>query len=222
MHLHTFLAKLHEILKPQVYLEIGVQFGSSLALARSATAIGVDPNPMVNLVPGNLKANQFIYSMDSDSFFASHSQHIPRVDLGFIDGMHLFEYALRDFINMEVVTSTQGVIVFDDVLPYAQEIAVREQPPGDWTGDVWKVYPILKEYRPDLNIALIDTAPTGTMVVTNLGDRATKWDYYDKAVNKWMGDDEVPEYILARTLAHNPVEFLEGMRNGLGQEQQVQ
>ena len=39
------------------------------------------------------------------------------VRLAFIDGMHLFEFALRDFINTERHCSPKAVIVFDDILP---------------------------------------------------------------------------------------------------------
>lgn len=212
MHLHEFLRHLHAILKPQVYLEVGVQYGTSLALAeKSYVAYGVDPNPLI-WGGNNHRDNQEIYAMDSDEFFAQMSKHISRVDLGFIDGLHLYEQALRDFINMEQRMTENGIIVFDDVLPYNQAIAEREQPPGDWTGDVWKVYPILKHYRPDLQLSLIDTQPTGTLVVIGCHERVPKWDWYMRAVRAWVESDEVPTSILNREEAHQPTEFLDGLR----------
>jgi hypothetical protein len=37
-----------------------------------------------------------------------------------------------------------------------------------WTGDVWKVVPILRHYRPDLHVTVFDSSPTGLAVVTGL------------------------------------------------------
>lgn len=212
MHLHEFLHGLHAVLKPRVYLEVGVQYGTSLALAeRSQLAYGVDPHPLI-WGSTHHRDNQELYAVESDEFFAKMSAHLPHVDLGFIDGLHLFEQALKDFINMEQVMEEEGVIVIDDVLPYSQAIAAREQPPGDWTGDVWKVYPILRRWRPELKLSLINTAPTGTLVVTGVYDRVPKWDYYEKAITPWLQSDEVPMEILGRWGAHEPTEFLEGLQ----------
>jgi hypothetical protein len=147
-----------------------------------------------------VRPNQGVFTMTSDDWF-ERSWFNPLINLGFIDGLHLFEQALKDFQNMEQRMAPGGVIIVDDVLPYSQAIAEREQPPGDWTGDVWKLYPILRQYRPDLKIALVDTAPTGTMVITNL-DPTLQWpDRYDAAVAKWWNSNQVPDTVLERTWA---------------------
>ena len=57
----------------------------------------------------------------SDEFFNrrhpfAHLAGQP-VDLAFIDGMHLSEFALRDFINTEKFCHAGSVVVFDDMLP---------------------------------------------------------------------------------------------------------
>ena len=97
------LKRLHNLLKPATYVEIGIRYGKSFNLARATPhAIGVDPNPLLNcpLWPGAK-----VFSMTSDAFFASHdlSKELggKPVELAFIDGLHLFEFALRDFINLE-------------------------------------------------------------------------------------------------------------------------
>ena len=210
MHLHEFLAKVHEVLKPEVYLEIGVQYGTSLALAeKSHIAIGVDPQPLIGFT-NNTRPNQGVFTMTSDDYFEAVLHQEP-VELGFIDGLHLFEQTLRDFMNMEQRMAPDGVIIIDDVLPYSQAIAEREQPPGDWTGDVWKLYPILRQYRPDLKIVLVDTTPTGTMVITNL-DPGSWWeDRYDAAVAKWFNHNQVPHSVLERVYAVPPEQALEDL-----------
>lgn len=165
-----------------MYLEVGVQYGASLDLAKEAeVAIGIDPLPLTSP-----KGNQVLFAMTSDHYFEYVNYSLVPVDLAFIDGMHLYEYALRDFANIERISTHRSVIVFDDILPYNQAIAAREQPPGDWTGDVWKVYYLLKQHRPDLDLTLVDLFPTGALMVTNLDPgnmtlsaTPTSWDIGD-------------------------------------------
>lgn len=185
---------------PKVYLEVGVQHGWSLQLASAAeVAIGIDPMPLV--AP---RDNQVIFTMTSDEYFANLPLYEPRdpVDLAFIDGQHLFEYALRDFVNIESISSQKGIIVFDDVLPRTQGMAAREMCPGDWTGDVWKVWPILKARRSDLSMLLVDTQPTGTMVVWNLWK--SHYRDYVGDISEWLTIKDVPADILLRTHAVDP------------------
>lgn len=161
---HEFLAQLHDTLKPRGYLEIGVQYGTSLALAK-CPAIGIDPAPMLQ---GHVKDTQ-LFIMTSDDFFQNNPlDEEETIDLAFIDGMHLFEYALRDFENIERYANPRTVVVFDDVLPRNQHEAAREQCPGDWTGDVWKVPRMIENFR-ELEVYLVDTEPTGTAVVYGFG-----------------------------------------------------
>jgi hypothetical protein len=90
MYLHV-LERLHRELSPVSYLEIGVRHGGSLALAH-CPAIGIDPAPAIDReLPHATK----VHVLTSDEFFADHADGVTP-DLSFIDGMHLFEYALRD------------------------------------------------------------------------------------------------------------------------------
>lgn len=197
MNRYEFLAELHRILKPKIYLEIGVQYGASLNLASAAEiAIGVDPRPLT--AP---HGNQVILSMTSDHYFNNAESQAEAIDFAFIDGMHLYEYVLRDLRNIELRATGNTLIAIDDVLPYNQAIASRVQPPGDWTGDVWKVYYLLHQYRPDLELLLVDTFPTGILLVTGLNPfRVEPWD----AVAVWDSGDTVPDIIINRSLAVPP------------------
>lgn len=224
---------LHDLLKPTVYLEIGVQFGLSLDLAvYSEVAIGIDPQPLVQP-----KGNQMIYTMTSNEYFAQgwdNGNH-RKVDLAFIDGSHLFEDALRDFNNVARYCDRRSVIVFDDVLPYNQEIAARTMPPaGDWTGDAWKIMPILagKLGLTGTEMVAVDTFPTGSFVVWNLPihDRAGKRAHdlrlarleldYEDLVTEWLPMDTVPDNILQRVQAHQPQDVLDRIKEDLCPESQ--
>lgn len=194
---HEFLKALHQLLRPQVYLEVGVQHGWSLQLSEAPRSIGIDPEPQYS------SADHAIYKMMSDEFFDKKSGWTDDlrapIDLAFIDGMHLYEYALRDFRNIERFSSERTVVVFDDVLPTTQEMAAREICPGDWTGDVWRVYDHLLAWRADLVLTLVDTEPTGTLVVTHLNPTREIRD----PLPSW-GSSPVPVYILDRRHAWAP------------------
>ena len=118
--------------------------------------------------------------MTSDDFFAKHDlgNFLPGgVDLAFFDGMHLFEYLLRDFINTEKYANTNTIAAMHDCCPVDPEMADREMNSDRrtdprtrlwWTGDVWKLLPILRDYRPDLDVAMLDCPPTGLAIVKGL------------------------------------------------------
>jgi methyltransferase family protein len=203
---YQFLAQLHELLQPRGYLEIGVFAGGSLNLA-SCPAIGVDPNPLTAA-----HGQQRVYRMTSDAFFADEGNYpddFPPLDLVYIDGMHLFEVALRDFCNVAKHAHKGTVIVFDDVLPYNIDIAVREPLPGDWTGDVWKLAPILGGVK-GLRLWLTDVSPTGALVVKGAnGDLSWLWDNYDQIVETWI---DIPCLDTDRSSAWSPDSVLEDLR----------
>lgn len=164
------LAMIHGWLRPRAYVEIGVASGNSIGLAGPATrAIGVDPAPEIGWP---LPPNTTVFSQTSDDFFATHDLRgllggLP-VDLAFIDGMHLFEFALRDFINLEKYCDPGATILFDDCCPFDRRSAERERTTQFWTGDVWRIIPALRKYRPELRIRTIATAPSGLCVLRGL------------------------------------------------------
>lgn len=169
-HYLAVLARIFELLKPRTYVEVGVFVGRSLKFARPPTlAIGIDPEPRL---PGPPAANHRIFAETSDAFFARHDLRaefgdLP-VDLAFIDGMHHFECALRDFVNLERACTRESTILIHDCFPRDRESAERTQRGTFWSGDIWRLVVLLKKYRPDLTIDVIGAPPTGLGVVRNL------------------------------------------------------
>jgi hypothetical protein len=217
---HEFLAMLHKELEPRIYLEIGVQYGSSLVLAEKAeVAYGIDPNPLLFAAPMNQLPNQRVHAMTSDQFFEGMYLTEP-IDLAFIDGSHLVEDTFVDWLHVQKRMRPGGVIVFDDVLPYNETIAVREMPPGgDWTGDVWKCFYIIRELYASYNWGtgpiLVDTWPTGTMVLLNVEPKLHLPDkLFDKNYARIFFEDAgpIPGEILLRATAVTPYEILETIR----------
>jgi SAM-dependent methyltransferase len=195
------LDRLHRELAPAHYLEIGVRHGASLALARG-TATGVDPAPALDLA--QLPPTTTILPFTSDDFFARHANGI-KPDFCFIDGMHLFEYALRDFMNMERRAAPGAVVVIDDVFPNHPVQALRERSTRVWTGDVWRFVEILRKSRPDLFLMTLDVAPTGLLLVAGL-DPANRvlWDAYNPVVRGAHALAGPPQSVIERQGAADP------------------
>lgn len=188
------LRRLHLFLKPKNYVEIGVDRGKSFELASLSTvAIGIDPQPKLQC---EIAPSAKIFQMTSDDFFQNHNLlkelQGQRVDFAFIDGLHLFEQALKDFINLEKYSHSNTVICFHDTFPLDEITARRDRKTDFWSGDVWKVALILRKYRPDLKIFTVATRPTGLTIVTNL-DSSSKilFKHYDDIVQEYMNEDFV-------------------------------
>ncbi|WP_460519465.1 class I SAM-dependent methyltransferase [Flindersiella endophytica] len=198
---------------PRTYFEIGINDGRSLTLSR-VPSVAVDPAFKVNT---ELRCDLHMVKATSDDFFKrdkpfEHLGDDPRVDLAFIDGMHLFEFVLRDFINAEKYADWSTVIVFDDQLPRNVDEAARKRHTTAWTGDVYKMIPVLQRYRPDLRVAVFDTTPTGVMAVFGADPGNTVLsDKYDEIMDTYLLKDpqQVPEELLTRSCAMDPAVFFE-------------
>jgi hypothetical protein len=211
MYYVDFLAGVHARLRPPTYLEIGIRDGKSLALSR-ARSIGIDP---AFVVRRELRCDVSLHRTTSDEYFAgphacAHFGGVPPA-LSFIDGMHLFEFALRDFINVERRSAWHSVVVFDDVMPRYVDEAARERRTVNWTGDVYKVWLALAERRPDLVLLPVHTRPTGLLLVLNLdpANEVLSVALPETLAHYGLDDRPVPEAVLARTGAVDPQALLD-------------
>lgn len=172
-----FLADLHQAMTFDWYLEIGCRQGRTFGPVKSNT-IAVDPYFRAEQNIINAKRRLFIFQETSDDFFATGFLKQAGITLGFsfLDGMHLFEFLLRDVINTEAQSSPDGVIALHDCIPFKEAMTTRDLdnlPRGPWAGDVWKLIPILQEYRPDLKITVLGARPTGLVLLSNLDPKNT-------------------------------------------------
>jgi hypothetical protein len=174
------LKELHRWLSPRTYLEIGTLEGRTLALAQCAS-IAIDPRFAVRQNVLGRKTACHFFQCTSDDFFVLHSprQIMGRpIDLAFLDGMHHFEFLLRDFMNTEAHCDRNSMIVMHDCIPTNVWIARRDSAdkkyagrfPHEnwWAGDVWKTPLILRKYRPDLKVIAMNAPPTGLIAISNL------------------------------------------------------
>jgi hypothetical protein len=178
---YGLLRRTHQLVQPDLYVEIGVHQGHSLAFVSDhTTVIGIDPEPAVDNPP----ANTTIVATTSDNFFAQPDPLDGRtIDLSFVDGLHWWEQALRDVANLERHSSPDGVILIHDCNPIDEQTAARQRTTAVWSGDVWKTVVALRRYRPDLQVVTADVAPTGLAIVTGLDpSNRTLHDNHDQIV----------------------------------------
>lgn len=165
------LRRLHDGLKPRTYLEIGVEHGATLQLAaHSELVCGVDPVP--RRILHKLPEGTRLFHVTSDAFFASDAPAqlfgSHPIDLAFIDGMHLFEFALRDFSNVERYCHAASTVVLHDCLPIAEVAASRQRRTTFWVGDAWRALECLLEERPDLRVSIVPCYPSGLVIIQRL------------------------------------------------------
>ena len=193
-----FMNALSGCLATRSYFEIGTDIGNSLKAVK-CDAVCVDPHFKVqqDVLQGRGRAHFF--QTTSDDFFAHYNLNafLPGgVDLAFLDGLHHFEALLKDFINTERYCRSSGsVILLHDCLPLNVRMAEREfrfdeTEDGDtrhaWTGDVWKLLPILRKYRPDLQCLVFDCGPTGLAACSGLNPYSSILsDNYDKIIEEF-------------------------------------
>jgi len=181
------LRRVHEVLVPPTYLEIGVFEGASLRLAQPPTvAVAIDPAPAIR---HPITVEYHLYPERSDEFFANHDVRSllgGGPSLAFIDGLHQFPVVLDDFRHVEAIADPETIIVLHDVIPF-DEITQRPERACDfYTGDVWKLLHCLATVRSDLRWFTVPTAPSGLAFVSGL-DPSSKvlWDAYDELVGRF-------------------------------------
>ncbi len=193
MRYRPFLTSVHELLQPRHYLEVGVRDGGSLALAR-CPAVGLDPFYSITVELDNRVS---LFRTTSDEYFSRPDPLAVTggepFDLSFIDGLHLFEFAFRDFINAERHSAPNGAIIFDDVLPRTVDEAARHRITTSWTGDVYPMLAVLARYRPELVVLPVSTQPTGLLLVLGLDPTSTVLtDHYDDIIAEYRHADPQP------------------------------
>ena len=101
----------------------------------------------------NLRWNQI--------FFFKSLDNNKKYDLIFIDGLHIYEYALKDINNAIKHLSQKGTILIHDCNP-ATEWHQRSQEEyhenrGAWNGTTWKAFVELRCTNKDIYMTTINT-----------------------------------------------------------------
>lgn len=220
-HYLDVLAELHGILRPDWYLEIGTREGRSLALA-IGNYVAIDPDFHRQSPPLHPGKRAHFLSMTSDDAFASGflEREGIRPEFGFLDGMHLSEFLMRDFINYERIAKPGFAVALHDCLPFSHAAETRDDAViatgKPWTGDVWKVVWWLLQHRPDLKVTVLDAWRSGLVVVEGLDPANTVLSgLYDRFVAE-MRDIRLKDFGTDRYFAafdvHSSSRFIETLR----------
>ena len=144
-------------IKPERYLEVGIEYGRTLLAVKAKEKVGIDPAPKLKEYPGCK-----IYKGKSDDIFESSDFDEEPFDLIFIDGYHEYNQVVRDIENSTrfLVNDSRGMIVCHDVWPFdligkkGFEHLLDKEYPGPsypWCGDVWKAIYYIESCRPDFD-----------------------------------------------------------------------
>ena len=192
----ALIKRFHDLLSPETYFEIGTLNGETLKLS-SCQTICVDPFFQIKSDVAGSRPATMLFQMTSDRFFGKYNPKTlfgAPVDLVFLDGLHEAETLLRDLYNIEKSCKRNSIVCMHDCVPMNEEMTGRENTGGLWTGDVWKVIPILKKYRPDIQIHTFDAGPTGLVCCTNLDPANTVLDQrYSEIWTEWR-DVELQDF----------------------------
>lgn len=161
------LTHLRRSLPLRSYLEIGVSKGATFRNVTFERKFAVDPHFRFRY---KNTLGEMYYETTSDAYFAGLNDDVI-FDCVFIDGLHHWEQALRDFDNTLQHTHANSLIVIDDVYPCDEFSILRSQEkavamrllkaPGvrhanSWHGDVFKAAFMIAYFYPDISFVTID------------------------------------------------------------------
>lgn len=147
------------------YLEIGIFDGLVFLQVEAKSKVAVDPEiriPRVRRLRAAMDRRVEVREMPSDEYFSSLDPSVT-FDVVFVDGLHLYEQALRDIENALRHLSDDGVVLVHDCNPTAEAVASRNPEDASrsghraWCGDVWKAIVHLRATRADLEVSVLDT-----------------------------------------------------------------
>jgi len=150
-----FVASIAQIIRPKVYLEVGIYQASTLnAVAKHCgLAIGIDINPMAGKF---IKAKNAEFVCGTTADLIAFCEPLNTViDFAFIDGDHRSSAVMSDFIMIDKFASKNALLLFHDTWPETSEYAtdghcsdsyrvpslLKEQTNGEWSSITIPVFP---------------------------------------------------------------------------------
>jgi len=179
------------------YLEIGVAEGNTLANVIAPNRTGVDPAPRYYAMNAErlaaIKAME-VHESESDHFFAHNTRTF---DLIFVDGLHLYEQAMKDLLNALDVLNPGGFVLVHDLVPLEAAHAARNRTTELWNGDVWKVvFDLWRHHKNVGYFVMDDDAGVGVLWKKHEDARfAPVWHEYIRDLGYEVMEQAGPEFM---------------------------
>lgn len=141
--------------KYKTYLEIGVFDGDNFEKIICKSKIGVDPDLKREKV--TIETIELTMNMTSDEAFKIFKQEKKKFDIIFIDGLHHAIQVYKDILNALDCLSKGGIIICHDMNPVSAKAQIVPRIQGEWNGDCWLAWVLLRATRTDLNMCVVDT-----------------------------------------------------------------
>lgn len=180
--IHIANVILEKMRRPKTYLEIGIRRGETIAANIAEKRVGVDPKPRLEEINPRFKKGLEgvrLHKKTSDEFFKENTEMF---DVVLVDGLHLYEQAMKDILNAYNNLKKGGFIVVHDCNPRTERAAARKQSEGDWNGDVWKVIYDLRENYPEIKYVVLDT-DQGLGIISKTDNKKYKTQYHREYIN---------------------------------------
>ena len=169
------IKRIARLMQAVSYLEIGVSKGRTFNALDFPRKVAVDPKFRFDTAEYR-RAGVDFFETTSDAFFAEKAGS-EKFDIIFIDGLHVFEQAYRDFCNSLKHAHDRTVWVIDDVVPTHELSALpdrlearrRRREAGinaaAWHGDVYKVMFAIHDFHPDCSFVTTSTGGNPQSIV---------------------------------------------------------
>lgn len=190
-------------------LEVGFAYGmAGLFLCQAhferghGTHVAIDPNQDTDYRSiGRLNIERAGFSEHFELRQAPSHTALPElvaegreVDFAFIDGMHLFDYALVDFYYVDLMLPVGGYIAFDDLwMPAVRKVIsfiLRNRPYEHVAVDTTRGLPLwmrlayvarkVAQNPLDLRDWPMRLSPQGALVLRKSGEDRRPWDWYKR------------------------------------------
>jgi hypothetical protein len=162
-----FIKQLAEVLKPEVYAELGIYEGETFNLVQANLKIAADIN---------LKSLEFVRGSHSVEKICGDSSALREylisksilVDMLFIDADHRKEAVLDDFQHLEPSMSARGILLFHDTYP-----ATKEMSSPSYCGDGFLAIPELRKLYKKWNFVTLPVHPG--LTIASRTDHFPSW-----------------------------------------------
>jgi hypothetical protein len=118
----SFVESISRIIKPELYVELGIYEAETFNRVNARKKIAVDINPIsFSYIENN---SNVVSICGTSSNLVEYLVNLEnKIDLIFIDADHQVESVVSDFENIEPAMAINGIVLFHDTFPGTEQMA---------------------------------------------------------------------------------------------------